>query len=218
MAAPNPISSAKTPVEAQAGFHDIKPLPQFAPLNLTILAIILGAVVLALLLWYFHRKSKRRQAPPPPPPPPPERVALAELRILNERRKTKQVDIREFAACLSLTLRHYLETVLEFPAEEATFTEFVRIFPPQIKKALPMLPQDKYSDFSRTSEHVLRFCQRAAFSDYAEENYPLESAAVDGIVTETEELIRTLAHFLGKEAERTRGVIAAGALKTAQGG
>lgn len=188
--------------DPSTAFNDIKPLPEFSPFGLGLLAVfaLLTLLILSLLYWVLFKRRKR--------PTPllvvkkPHEVALEELLSLRQQRNTGELDIRQLAAALSLTFRGYLEAVFKFSATEATSKEIISVLPQRIAKMLPMLKQERLSEVVQESSSILNFIQYLCFADDSQQKYFLEGREVEDVLTKTERLIRSLNQDFESEEER----------------
>jgi len=91
--------------------------------------VLIGvAIIAALLLWlWWYRRSRRATVVPYIPPKPADVIALAALRVLEEKRLPLDGHIKEHYVQLSDILRAYLEAapLFRLPALEETTDEIV---------------------------------------------------------------------------------------------
>lgn len=194
--------------DIKTGFHDIKALPLFSPTSLLLPSALLAITALLLGALYLSRRKKRVSEPPPTPPIPPDQQALNELRELDKLRDTGEIELRDFAQRLSLSLRRFMQEVIPFPAAELTPGEIKNRLPAELKKSLPTLPNEKLEQLRADFDRTLRFCEFAEFAAHAEELCPMNDDRVTQQISHSTQLIRQLSLWLAKEKERTNGIVA----------
>lgn len=192
--------------DARTGFRDIKPIPEFSPVNIP---LIVGALLLLLVLFgarYWLRK-RRELALLPPPPPSPEKIALQELTQLLRSWEQRQIALRELSHKLSLTLRIFLEATLKFPASEST----VREISSELPRALARFRTGSQLDKDKLGAEIielLKQCDRLSFSAQTEaesENYQrgdtvqTSGNSVPNTVKRIEVIVRTVVRWLAAE-------------------
>lgn len=193
--------------DASTGFHDIKPLPEFHPFPFLFISTIVAVILIATLLFFLWKRRSKKVSLPPPPPPAPEKVALDELRRLEQLREHHEIELRVLASNLSLTLRKYLEAALLFQASDQTLSEVMENLPLQFKRHLPRVDNDTKSTIGAKVERLLRYFASLTFGAHTEAACSLEDQDLIQAIATTKELVTTIAQCLRKEAEWRQSVI-----------
>lgn len=134
-------------------------------------------------------------------------IAIKALDDLATLRAQNEIELRTFAARLSLILRTYLEHSFRFSAREQTRQQIERVLPKVIRNSLPLLAENQSLDMQYAVRSVLHFCERIMFSRNSESAYSIESESVTKRLGETKDLVRQIELYLIKETRRTSTII-----------
>jgi len=200
--------------DASTGFHDIKALPEFSYVLPLWVWFLLVLVVALAGFFYYKLKHPKAQVEIAPPPLPPVEIATRQLRELERRRISGEIQLREFSTSLSVVLRSYLESVLHFSATDQTNREVVQHLIVVIKKCLPTLSKEKRSEITSANEEILRVCELLTFSNDSEHRFSLSESKVAELVPSGLDAINNLEHWLRKEEQRKENILGQSKLAT----
>lgn len=179
--------------DPSSGFHDIKPLPEFHPLPLGLIAGLLAAALAGALSAYWYRKQGRGAASGPATPPSPPHVrALEELRELERSSKRRAVSVDMLSARASITLRTYIEEILGFGATDCTTKELLAQLPSRLAAAPIGFDPQAAGTRARQAGVLFEFFDYLSFAADAAVRYPVESSAVQERLEQAIALVHTL--------------------------
>jgi len=177
--------------DAQSGFNDIKPLPQFQG-DLSWLLIVL-AIALVTLAAYFVRRRTRSESTECAPSS--KEVALQQIRELSGAP-------RDHALRISAALRAYLETEFSFNALESTIKEIQGALPRALTSSCHLLTSARREQLEKEVLEVLSLCDRAIYQKSNSEITNALESVRDRACTLVSSLHRA------KEDEKSHSVIA----------
>lgn len=194
--------------DAQSGFHDIKPLPEFSPFPVIVLWLfcVLVAIGVAIVLW-MRRNKEQGSSTPSAPPIPDDQQALADLQELEMKYTAQKIALRELGSSSSLVLRTYLARSLQFPATELTNREVKLQLPMALERKLPVASDSQKLEIERSVERLLKFFERITFAAGAEQAFDAESSTVLSRLGDAKECVKRIASGLAQERERTASVV-----------
>ncbi|MEX1276503.1 MAG: hypothetical protein WEE20_11245, partial [Bacteroidota bacterium] len=153
-------------VDPQGDLKDIKP-PLDAPWKFEdFLPYLIALILLALAVWayrYYQKKKRERELAYVPPKPviPPARVALAALRVLEDKKLWQQGKVKEYYSEATEIIRRFLEDQYRILALESTSDEIMQQLKP-VPEAQSLLKQ--FQSFLTTAD-LVKFAKYAPTPD-----------------------------------------------------
>lgn len=206
--------------DPSTGLHDVKPIPAFAIETPSPWPVLLGICLVLLLLFAAYRLRNRPSTSTGQRRDPESyyRAAVERLDAMDAERSSENAEVRILGETLSNILRRFLEETLGFPALESTPTEIEAKLPTALSAALPILPKESVEELNAQCCKVLRFCERATFSDDAQKRFSVTSEEFESAILESRQLLRKIHLEQKREEERTRSVIDDGHPSSSSGG
>lgn len=193
-----PTTTDQAAPDASTGFHDIKPLPEFNPIS-TLWFLPLAVLLAYALYRWWKKKADAPRVRPSIPQRDPLEVALERLSRLEQQISAGAISVREFAVSLSLILRTCWQNVLHFEATEQTVGEVAMSLPSALQSSLRATDQQALLNYAGVAVKILRFCERAAFADDAEQVFTLGSEKVNENLNASRTALETLSLWVKNE-------------------
>lgn len=202
----NILSKPVQVYDAQSGFHDIKPLPQFYPVNWQLLLPLMLVIVL-IAFGYLFLKRRRNRVFVKDAGESADVQALKALETLESNRKMSQIPLRDLSQELSRILRSYLEKSLGIQALELTRSQLERVLILNLPKALPLISSENSSRLIAEIDEVIKLCDWITFSNNPEAIYSLNSIEVVDAIRSGENLVKSFDKYFKNEIERRLAAI-----------
>ncbi|MCB0344556.1 MAG: hypothetical protein KDD66_05550 [Bdellovibrionales bacterium] len=187
------LAPAKLLHDPSKGFHDIKPLPEFHPIPLSLIIGLAAIAALLLLFAYWYKKQAQREGMRLlEQQVPPHIRALDELRNLERAAERNALSVDELSARASFALRRYLEEIYNFPATDCTTKELVARLPSRLESMPTFLPTSESKSALEQTRALLGFFDYLSFAADAATKYSGGSSQVKQNLSDTAALVHSI--------------------------